>query len=396
MQRATTRSSAAHVRSAATLPAQPGGRTSDRGHAAAPDNSNKMTIWGLAAAGLVLACLGVFLMTRGHGAQKQKPPEAGGKLARPPETAGTKATASSGTGTKTTGTGTGPLALNTGRGAEQKPGTGTEQPKPATGTEQPKPATGTEGPKVAAPPEKTEEKPAVPKSGLFSGGGDMEDVRESFARREFNRLLEMEKNRADAFEVRRRYEKFVGGSNRDTKAGREAAERLKALPPLTSRPPDNPGATQPGLTAKSFEMAQEEISLTGLNMASFTAIKSSTVATINIPNEGAFADTITNGRRELFMVQFSGYVEVPRDGTYTFYTNSDDGSVLYVGDTLLVTNDGPHAMQEVGDSIPLNAGKHRLRVEVWQGKGLAGIIVSWSGPGVDKAVIPPEALSHAP
>jgi signal transduction histidine kinase len=38
-------------------------------------------------------------------------------------------------------------------------------------------------------------------------------------------------------------------------------------------------------------------------------------------------------REEHFGVQFNGYLQVARDGLYTFYTTSDDGSRLFIGDS---------------------------------------------------------------
>ena len=40
-------------------------------------------------------------------------------------------------------------------------------------------------------------------------------------------------------------------------------------------------------------------------------------------------------RPEHVGLQFTGYLEVPRDGLYTFYTTSDDGSELFVGEPSL-------------------------------------------------------------
>ena len=116
------------------------------------------------------------------------------------------------------------------------------------------------------------------------------------------------------------------------------------------------------------------------------------LSTVDIPNRDAVAATF--GRHDDVAVQLSGFVEVPADGEYTFYTESDDGSLLYIGDWLVLNNDGSHGMFEKGESLALKKGKHRLRLLYYQGHGDGGLKLSWSGPNVPKQIIPESALSH--
>lgn len=51
--------------------------------------------------------------------------------------------------------------------------------------------------------------------------------------------------------------------------------------------------------------------------------------------------------------QFTGLMDVPIDGEYTFYTTSDEGSKLYIGNTEVVNNDGVHSPQERSGKIGL-------------------------------------------
>jgi hypothetical protein len=66
------------------------------------------------------------------------------------------------------------------------------------------------------------------------------------------------------------------------------------------------------------------------------------------PVSSGVADAITLDLPELtqddeFGARFTGFIEVPRDDTYTFYTTSDDGSQLSIGEIVVVDNDGLHA-----------------------------------------------------
>jgi|GEM_PF-2533666 len=96
-----------------------------------------------------------------------------------------------------------------------------------------------------------------------------------------------------------------------------------------------------------------------------------------------------------FALWFEGYVDVPADGMYTFYTESDDGSVLYIGDDLVVDNDLAHGMLTASGKAHLKAGKHRIRVGYFESSGGQGLNVSWKGPGFEKRPIPDAALSHS-
>jgi len=92
--------------------------------------------------------------------------------------------------------------------------------------------------------------------------------------------------------------------------------------------------------------------------------------------------------------RYTGYLTLPRDGTYSFHLRSDDGSRLYLGDQLLVNNDGIHAPDEKRASIDLKAGEHPIMVLWFNGGGGAELALSYEGPGLDRQPIPDAALSY--
>jgi len=106
-------------------------------------------------------------------------------------------------------------------------------------------------------------------------------------------------------------------------------------------------------------------------------------------------DAKLSKKEENYAIRFHGYLEIPSDGIYTFYVHSDDGSLLRLGSTLVVNNDGIHGGQEQSGSISLKKGKHAFSVEYFQGGGGAELKVSMEGPGLSKREIPPKALSHS-
>ncbi len=95
-----------------------------------------------------------------------------------------------------------------------------------------------------------------------------------------------------------------------------------------------------------------------------------------------------------FGFQYAGYVYVPQSGTYTFYTNSDDGSKLFVGGQLVVSNDGAHSAQEKSGQIILNVGWHAFKLQYFQGTGSEVLTASYSGPGVTKQTIPDASFEY--
>jgi len=99
-------------------------------------------------------------------------------------------------------------------------------------------------------------------------------------------------------------------------------------------------------------------------------------------------------RPEEFGYRFCGSLAAPARGSYTFYTSSDDGSMLYVDGELVVDNAGEHGTQERSGTVELDAGAHTIEVTFFERHGGEELEVRWEGPGFAKEEIAPEALSH--
>lgn len=93
-----------------------------------------------------------------------------------------------------------------------------------------------------------------------------------------------------------------------------------------------------------------------------------------------------------FGLEFSGYVRVPQKGQYTFFTASDDGSVLFIEGQKIVDNDGYHGESEKSGAIQLEAGLHAIRVGFFEAGGGEVLTVRYEGPGITKQEIPDTAL----
>ena len=109
------------------------------------------------------------------------------------------------------------------------------------------------------------------------------------------------------------------------------------------------------------------------------------------PETAGFVPTFEISPRERdddFGFVYTADLIVPTSGNYTFYTESDDGSELYVDGSRVVDNGGDHAMTERNGTVHLDAGRHPVRVAYYESSGDQGLTVSWTGPGFEKQEIP--------
>lgn len=99
-------------------------------------------------------------------------------------------------------------------------------------------------------------------------------------------------------------------------------------------------------------------------------------------------------RKEDFGLSYKGFISIPQDGLYEFALSSDDGSRLWVSDSLVVDNDGVHGSGDVIGYIALKAGLHPLKVLMFQAKGDEDLSLSVSGPGIAKQKVGGWLVSH--
>ena len=94
-----------------------------------------------------------------------------------------------------------------------------------------------------------------------------------------------------------------------------------------------------------------------------------------------------------FALRFTGFIQAPRAGKYTFFANSDDGSRIYVRGRMVVNNDGAHGPVEKAGAINLPAGSHPIVVTYFDNGGGDMLSIQWSGPGIKKQAIPAARLT---
>ena len=128
------------------------------------------------------------------------------------------------------------------------------------------------------------------------------------------------------------------------------------------------------------------------NFAALAPYGGEILTQINFPStDGDFAGS---NRSDNVGAVFVGFLNLDTSGVYRLSVTSDDGSKVYLGDQLIINNDGLHGMAEVQTMLALEAGLHRLRVEFFENGGGAGLILAISGKNLPKAPVAASMLRH--
>lgn len=95
-----------------------------------------------------------------------------------------------------------------------------------------------------------------------------------------------------------------------------------------------------------------------------------------------------------FGVKYSGFIDVPTEGVYTFYLTCDDGGVLQIADRLVVDNDGLHSAKEKSGQVALGKGLHPFVLNFIEGGGGFTLKLTYSLNGSELKSIPSAWFHH--
>jgi hexosaminidase len=93
-----------------------------------------------------------------------------------------------------------------------------------------------------------------------------------------------------------------------------------------------------------------------------------------------------NGKAQVSIV-FKGYFYAEEDGLFEFATKSDDGSLLYIGDTLVVDNGGNHSEIEKNGMAALKKGWHPISIKYHEATGGGTLEVWYKAPHGEKKIL---------
>ena len=143
-------------------------------------------------------------------------------------------------------------------------------------------------------------------------------------------------------------------------------------------------AVDPANTVNGLDYKYYEGALGGL--PSFNSLKPVKTGTV----ENFDASVGKNGVQSGY--SFSGYIHVPSDGMYRFYSDAANGSKIYIDEVLTVSNEEPGAQLTNSGVIGLKAGKHAIRGLFIRKAGQTSFEVSYETSGIKKQAVPSSDL----
>ena len=103
-------------------------------------------------------------------------------------------------------------------------------------------------------------------------------------------------------------------------------------------------------------------------------------------------DAIKDARA--FGYHYSGFINVPADGLYSFLLEANDGAILYIDNELLINNDGGHQSQALIGKIGLKKGYHSIKLDYFQMGRAKKLLVKWENKQFYMQEIPAKVLFH--
>lgn len=99
------------------------------------------------------------------------------------------------------------------------------------------------------------------------------------------------------------------------------------------------------------------------------------------------------GQVAYFGIRWTGRIYIPTTGSYTFYTQTDDGVRLWIDDingSPLINNWALHSsVEDVTAPIVLTGGQYyNIKMEYFANQGYSQVELRWTGPSISKALIP--------
>ncbi len=99
-------------------------------------------------------------------------------------------------------------------------------------------------------------------------------------------------------------------------------------------------------------------------------------------------------RQDKFAFEFSGFIKINNDAVHTFFTDSDDGSKLFIDGEEIVDNDGNHGNVEKSGKAALKKGFHKIKVLYFDSGGGNALKVSIQAEGGKKIELRASDLFH--
>ncbi|GAA4803861.1 glycoside hydrolase family 2 [Streptomyces ziwulingensis] len=101
------------------------------------------------------------------------------------------------------------------------------------------------------------------------------------------------------------------------------------------------------------------------------------------------------GRTEHTTARWTGRIEAPATGDYTFYASGDNGFRLFIDGEPVIDHWEPDwDNEQTSAAVKLTAGeKHDFRLEMFQDTGGSNMFLRWSAPGLPRQAVPQSAFT---
>ncbi len=134
----------------------------------------------------------------------------------------------------------------------------------------------------------------------------------------------------------------------------------------------------------------------------WTAIPSFTSLTPALSGAVNWLDLTPRRRRTNYAFNYTGYIQSPTDGLYTFTLTSSHGSSLSIDGNVVVSNDGVHDILAATGTVGLKAGLHAINVQYFFASQNGdtpdsdSMSLSYQGPGIGPVTVPNSAYFRVP
>ncbi len=93
--------------------------------------------------------------------------------------------------------------------------------------------------------------------------------------------------------------------------------------------------------------------------------------------------------KDNFSVRWTGQIQAPADGEYTFYASINDRGRLWVDGKLILDKwEGYHSKEYEATKVQFKAGQRvDIRMDYWESGHDAWARLSWAGPGLEKQIV---------
>jgi hypothetical protein len=172
--------------------------------------------------------------------------------------------------------------------------------------------------------------------------------------------------------------------------------RSSSLKPLAEEAANN---LKPGLVPRYFADFKAR-DVRELPDDTSTAYKSWTGRPVlQLDNLFGDEEVFDSGMNREIGVRLRGAISLPTAGTYSFQALSNDGIMMFLGDTLVIDDPlqhSDHLSRESSVNVTA-AGWYPVRIDYFQRKGTAALQLFWTTPdNSNSTIVPAEAYGHLP